>query len=1157
MNDMRIKNTNTSTRANVQIKSSAIWNQQSMAPHSSFLRKLMLALCCVFTLCASAAAQVSGGSITGTVTDPSGAVVRGATVRIVNRGTGITQTYTTSSAGLFTEPNIDPGNYDVICEAQGFATEKTEALVDVGHNTVVTLKLQVANAGNEVVNVTSTTPVVDLGSTQLNQTVDGKTLRELPLNGRDWTSLSILEPNVHTVDNQLSISSGDNSRSNRGVGTQISIGGTRPQQNNYRLDGITTNDYSGSGPGGALGGTLGVDAIQEFTVVTSNATADYGRTSGGVVSAVTRQGTNQFHGSAYEFIRNSALDPYNYFTPTGTSAPFKRNQFGASIGGPIKKDKAFFFFNYEGIRQTLTSTTTDTVPSPNADAGLLQCTQSAKAPFNNSCLTGPGGTVEPAGGVGLQQYTVDPNVAPYLTLFPQANAGIIGDTGTWQFRAASKVKEDLYTGRADYTFSDKDSIHGTALNDASIDSQPDGFNFVQEGLDITRRLYSIQEQHLFSPSVVNFAHAGYAYTFSIAPASNTAINPQATNAALGFVPTANVGEIAVGGLSTFFGGVNSEGVYSFHFNSYQAGDDLYVTKGKHSLQAGFSFEQVQSNDRGTVTNGYYVFPSFQGFITNAPTSFTSNIPGSSIPIYLRQKVYGGYLMDTYHLRENLTLSLGVRYEPTSSVGEKYGHLGVMLTPTAAAPSVVSQLFQNPTLANVSPRVGVAWDPFGSGRTSVRAAYGIYDTLPLTYLFTLNTVSVAPFGSTANLSPAPAGSFGAYSTNMANPKLAYNIAIANPTNKVAYVQQSFNRPYLEQYILNVQQQLARNISLEIGYTGSHGIRQPLKSNDGNIVEPTGPGSTLQNLIWPALVPTTVGSKTTYATSGTKLNPAVGAEDTTVFNESTTYNALNVAVRGSGKNYRLGASYTWSKSLDESSSSNGGTNFTNSLIAPLPNYVARFKGPSDFNVQQNFVLNGLYTLRGVDGKGELMKLATEGFQLGGIVRVATGLPFTPLISGDPLGLSSANTFSLPDRVFGPGCYGNPTDLTQRSPSQSVNFLKRQCFAYPMPIPGPNGTYFPRIGNEGRNSVYGPGVTTMDLSLVKSTAVPRFGELARVEFRAEAFNALNHPNFQVPARANSVIYKASTNPAVAGAASQLPLLTVTSTPERQIQFGLKLIF
>ncbi len=1127
-----------------------------VAAPASLLSSLVAVLFCALFLAGYSSAQVSGGSITGTVTDPSGAVVPGAVVKIISRGTGITQTLTTTSTGLFNEPNVDPGTYDVTFDAKGFATEKTEALVDVGHDTVLTMKLQIATATNEVVNVVSTTPIVDLGSTQLNQTVDGKTLRELPLNGRDWTSLSILEPNVHTVDNQLSISSGDNSRSNRGVGTQISIGGTRPQQNNYRLDGVTTNDYSGAGPGGALGGTLGVDAIQEFTVVTSNATSDYGRTSGGVVSAVTRQGTNKFHGTVYEFIRNSALDPYNYFTPTGTDAPFKRNQFGASIGGPIHKDKAFFFFNYEGLRQNLTTTTSDTVPSPNADAGLLQCTQTATA-SNKSCLTGPGGTVEPANGVGLQQYTVDPNVQPYLSLFPQANAGINGDTGTWTFHAAQNAKEDLYTGRFDYTFSTKDAAHVTALNDASVDSQPDGFDFVQEGLDITRRTYSVQEQHSFSASAVNFVHAGYAYTFSIAPASNTAISPQASNGALGFVPGANVGEIAVGGLSTFFGGVHSEGLYSFHYHSYQAGDDFYLTKGAHSIQAGFSYERDQSNDIGNVTNGYYVFGSYQTFITNAPTSFTSNIPGKSIPIYLRQNLYGGYGMDTWHARPNLTVTAGVRYEPASSVGEKYGHLGVMINPTDPAPTVVSKLYQNPTFANFSPRLGVVWDPFGQGKTSVRAAYGIYDTLPLTYLFTLDTVSVAPFGSTANLSPAPAGSFGAYSTNSTNPKLAYNLAIANPTNKTAYIQQNFSRPYVQQYIVNVQQELFKSLSLEFGYTGSHGVREPLKSNDGNIVEPTGPGSTLQNLIWPALVPTTVAGKTTYATSGTKLNPLVGAEDTTMFNESTTYNALNVALRGSGRNYRLGASYTWSKSLDESSSSNGGTNFTNSLIAPFPNYVGRFKGPSDFNVQQNFVLNALYTLRGVKSGNSFVRAATDGFQLGGIVRVATGLPFTPLISGDPLGLSSANTFSLPDRVYGAGCTGNPTDLTQRSPSSSVNFLKRQCFAYPMPIAGPNGSYYPRIGNEGRNSVYGPGITTADISLVKNTAVPRLGELARVEFRAEAFNALNHPNFQVPARANSVIYKASTNPAVAGAASNLQLLTVTSTPERQIQFGLKIIF
>jgi hypothetical protein len=510
-------------------------------------------------------------------------------------------------------------------------------------------------------------------------------------------------------------------------------------------------------------------------------------------------------------------------------------------------------------------------------------------------------------------------------------------------------------------------------------------------------------------------------------------------------------------------------------------------------------------------------------------------------------------MDTYHMSKNLTLTLGARYEPVSAVGEKYGHLGVMLTPTDPGPTVVSHLYQNPSLRNISPRIGVVWDPFGAGKTSVRAAFGVYDTLPLTYLFTLDTVSVAPFGSTANLSPAPTGSFGSYTANISNPSLAYNLAIANPTNKTAYIQQNFGRPYLEQYIFNIQQELATGLSLEVGYTGSHGIRQPLKSNDGNIVEPLA-SSTYQNMVWPALVPKTTSKGTTYSTSGTKLNPAVGAEDTTLFNESTTYNALNVALRGSGRNYRLGVSYTWSKSLDESSSSNGGTNFSNSLIAPLPNYVGRFKGPSDFNIAQNAVVNGLYSPRGLKTSNGFLNEATNGYQLGGIFRVATGLPFTPLISGDPLGLSSANTFQFPDRIIGPGCYGNPTSMAHKNDYQ---FLNRNCFAYPLPSAGPNGTYFPRLGNLARNSIYGPGITTLDISAVKNTAVPKFGELARVELRAEAFNVLNHPNFSVPARANSVIYKASANPTVAGAASDLQQLTTTSTTERQIQFGLKLIF
>ena len=418
------------------------------------------------------------------------------------------------------------------------------------------------------------------------------------------------------------------------------------------------------------------------------------------------------------------------------------------------------------------------------------------------------------------------------------------------------------------------------------------------------------------------------------------------------------------------------------------------------------------------------------------------------------------------------------------------------------------------------------------------------------MFTLDTVTVAPFGTSANLTSAPAGSFGAYSTNASNPKLAYNLAIANPTNKTAYIQQNFSRPYVQQFILNIQQELARNLSLEIGYTGAHGVRQPIKSNDGNIVNPL-PGSDIKNLIFPA-----VGTGTpARATLKLNTSPSVGAIDTETFNSSTEYDALNVALRGSGKNYRLGISYTWSKSIDEASSSNGGTNFSNSLIAPFTSYVARFKGLSDFNIGQNITVNGLYTLRGIKSDNSFVKAATSGFQVGGIMRVASGLPFTPLISGDSLGLSSANVFNFPDRLYGPGCTGNPVDYSHRL---DPNFLNRSCFAYPVAIPSTTpGQFFPRMGNLGRNSVFGPGITTVDMSIVKNTAIPSLGELARVEFRAEAFNVLNHPNFQVPARANSVIYAAAKTPGTAGAATTLPQLTSINGAERQLQFGLKIIF
>jgi hypothetical protein len=1101
--------------------------------------------------------QTSGGTITGTVFDPAGAFVNGAQVEVVSTATNATQNLTTEGAGLFTVPNVNPGNYMVTVTAPGFAREQVAALVEISKNTVLKIQLQVGTAGESITVSSNTTPVVDLGSSSLNQAVDGKTVRELPLNGRDWTQLSVLEPNVHTVDNQLSISAGDNSRSNRGVGNQISIGGTRPQQNVYRLDGIITNDYSGGGPGGALGGTLGVDAIQEFSVVTSNSTADYGRTSGGTISAITRSGTNTFHGSAYEFIRNSAFDAKNYFS-NGVLAPLRRNQFGGSVGGPVLKNKLFLFFNYEGLRQSRTTSVTDTVPSANARAGLLVCTQPATGTQSKTCLVSAGGTQAPPGTKGVQQITINSKVQPYLQFFPEPNGQVAGDTGSWSFNSKAVSQENLFTGRVDYSISQKDSIHGSALYDSSADTQPDSYNFVVTGLQPDRKLFTIAETHTFSPNIVNFVRIGYAYTFTVAPSSSSAINPLAADTSYGFTPGATVGNLQIAGLTSFFGGVNVEGVYSYHYNSYQIGDDVYITQGKHSIQTGFSIEQIQSNNRGTTTAGFYVFGSLQNFLTNQPQSFTSSVPGANTPIYMREKVYGAYVQDAYHFRPNLTFNLGVRYEPTSDLTEKNGHFSVLPTPTAGTPLIGSKLFNNPTLKNISPRVGLAWDPFGNGRTSVRAGYGIYDTLPLTYMFNLSTLNVFPYSTTASLTNTAtlAASF---------PKQSYPLAVDANSNKYAFVDQNPRRSYVQQYIVNLQQQLFEGTSLELGYTGSHGVRQPLKSNDGNIVEPTNPADYL-HLQWPLATTTTtttaagaVTTKTVF--SGTKINPNsnVGQTDTTYWNESTTYNAFNAALRRNVGSTRLGISYTWSKALDESSSSNGGTNFVNSIIAPYPREINRFKGLADFNVSQNLTISALYTLPGLK-KGTIKKLFGAGYQIGGIVRSATGLPFTPLITGDQLGLQSASVFSFPDRSYtGTNCKRNPVNLADK-----FNYLRRECFSFPQGITvsqssstGSNGTvtavrtYYPTLGNVQRNSIIAQGINNVDLSLVKNTAIPHVREGFRAEFRAEAFNVMNHPMFQVPSRSSLAIFNAS------GASVTSQILTATSAPERQIQFGLKLIF
>src|ERR1700730_12050036 len=317
-------------------------------------------------------AQVAGGTVSGTIVDSSGGIIPGARISVKNVATGVTRTVSTNSDGFYTAPNLLPGTYDVSFVAQGFKTEVRRGVaLTVGAAQVLNLTMEIGTT-TETVQVTTEASAVELASSDIGAVVSANTVRELPLNGRSWTDLATLQPGVDTIYTQPSFASGSD-RGNRGFGQQLTISGARPQQNNYRLDGVSLNDYANGAPGSVLGGNLGVDAIREFSVLTSNYSAEYGKTSGGVVNAITRSGTNAFHGSGYEFLRNSRLDAANFFENAGgvPRAPFKRNQFGGAIGGPIIKNRTFFFADYEGIRQSKGIANVNFVPSPAARNGMI------------------------------------------------------------------------------------------------------------------------------------------------------------------------------------------------------------------------------------------------------------------------------------------------------------------------------------------------------------------------------------------------------------------------------------------------------------------------------------------------------------------------------------------------------------------------------------------------------------------------------------------------------------------------------------------------------------------------------------------------------------------------------------------------------------------
>jgi outer membrane receptor protein involved in Fe transport len=1122
-------------------------------------------------------AQVAGATLTGTVKDSSGAVIPNAQVVITDTATGVTRTVSPGSAGLYTAPNLLPGTYEVRVSATGFSTRLQKGItLTVGLEQVLDFTMQVGQM-TQTVEVTTEAPTVELTSSELGATVSATTVRELPLNGRSWTDLANLQPGVVAATSHAKLDV------NRGFGAQLSISGARPTQNNYRLDGISINDYANGGPGSVLGQNLGVEAIQEFSVLTSNYSAEYGKTSGGVVNAISRSGTNQFHGSVYEFLRNSALDASNFFDNANgvPKPPFRLNQFGVAAGGPIRKDHTFIFGDYEGVRQSEGTTVTASVPSANARLGIIAgvagLNQPAGTPCRNANTPGntPGHYLSP-----LASICVDDKSAKYLPFFNLPSSSGPGDFGGYVFPSQQVVSENYYTARVDQKFSEKDSLFGTYVYDNTPLTHPDIINDVLQEALTRRQIAAIEENHTFSPTLLNSFRVGYNRDHATSNTPIKAINPVAADSSQGWAPGYNPPQVLFTSLDSVPG--LAPPTFAYVWDAYQVYDDAFLTKGLHSLKFGFGIERDHLNETTTTADylGTFRFGTLTNFLENKPSKVVGSTPGLIRPRYMRLTIVGAYVQDDWRFRPNLTLNLGLRYEMSTVISEKYGELTNLPTLDAAHPicgvlsgdcASVGPYFSNPTLRNFEPRVGFAWDPFRNGKTAVRGGFGMFDVLPMLYTTVTLNGRGAPFFALPTGNKLPQGSF---------PDLALPFIQNNPKAtavEYGFVEHNPKRNYVMQWNLNVQRQLAPGLTAVVGYVGSHGVHQAFRADDGDIVLPT---LTPAGYLWPVGEDQTTTPFTPIPGSQINTSPNVGSIRYLTWPGSSSYNALQIGVKEQlSHGLQIQGSYTWGKSIDNNSGVIAGDTFGNGIGSLTWFDLKLTRALSDYNVPRTLVINASWQLPTIKSPPPIVGFVANGWELGGILKLNDGPPFTPLYGttgGDPLGIGSSDPWAFPNRVTSSDC---ASLINSRNPNNYIKVGRNgdpQCFTIPTapasfftgPTPmcssdprffGDNVTgnafgtppqCFNLRGNAGRNIIPGPGTANLDFSLFKNNPIRRISETFSVQFRAEIFNILNRANFALPKEPNNTdIFDAvgNSNP-TAG------LITATTTSSRQIQFALK---
>ena len=1005
-------------------------------------------------------AQANTAELSGSITDSSGGVLREVAVVLTQEATGVQRATRTNDVGAYYFLQLAPGPYRLAAVLGGFqAAVRSGIRLMAGHEASIDLQLVVAGMAQQtVVSVEALT--VDVKSTALSGAIDNHSIRELPLNGRDLAQLAMLEPGV---------SPSRRTSDSGGAGTKLVAGGSRPSQVSFVLDGADINDANNNTPGSVAGVLLGVDTLQEFRVYTNAYSAELGRSGGAVISAITRSGTNTPHGSFFEFLRNSRFDARNFFDPLDRPIPaFQRNQFGAELEGPIIRNRTFFLVSGEGLRQSLGVTERSVVPDAGARAGQIP---------------------------GLAPIKVAPGVAPYLNLIPLPGGQNFGDgTGELITSTTQTTGENFFTGRVDHALSEKTFLFGRYTLDSASVHLPDGLQLFRADNASRNQYATIQATRIVSEHAVSEFHLSYNRSES----SSLSSSLRNLDPSLSFVPGDPLGQISVTGLFSL--GPSRFAPTFSTMNLYQVDDEISWTHGHHSVKAGIDYRSLRlPTSRPQSPFGYYQFSSLAGFLQGQASAVEFTALDSNLSRDWRQSMAAGYLQDDVKIGRRLSLNLGVRYERESVPREAHGWTANLRDPLHdAAPTSAGPLFRNPTNLNFAPRAGAAWDPFGDGKTAVRAGFGIfYD--PLWTDFYANAGNRQPpyytLGSVRNPS----------FPNL-NPSAAVPGFVPGRLDVIPYQPQS---PYTMQFNFTIQRELWQHSSVTLSYAGERGLHL------ARLID--------ANQALPQILP---DGRKFFPVGSVERNRNFTGIRQKVTDGHSYYNAFEAGFdhRWSG-GFGMHTNYTWSKNIDDGSitTTQGGDND----MPQDPDSRKAERGLSNYDLRHYLVTSLTWDVPNLGGP----KWLGAGWQMSAIGTAASGNPFSVVVGFDRARAKFQAGTSPQRPDLAAGASNNPV---MGGPDR---YFDPSAFLLPQ-----TGFY----GNLGRNTLIGPGLANVDCALNKRI---RVGERLAAQFRGELFNVVNHPNFAIPSQ--RTVFSAN------GPVGSAGRITSTATASRQLQLGIKLSF